>query len=148
MKSYTNQKDKIGKFLIAVCIILAGIIFFQYMMILADYEGYDGKAQAVIQNIEMQHVYAKAVSYEEYRIFYTYTVDGQKYSTQSEWITTSSDLRIGGTISIRYDTADPENVVLTMEKDNATGMIFGMVLTAVIIIGIKLFANYRNKNYR
>lgn len=148
MKSYTNQMDKIGKFLIAVCIILAGIIFFQYMMILADYEGYDGKAQAVIQNIEMQHVYAKAVSYEEYRIFYTYTVDGQKYSTQSEWITTSSDLRIGGTISIRYDTADPENVVLTMEKDNATGMIFGMVLTAVIIIGIKLFANYRNKNYR
>ena len=75
-------------------------------------------------------------------------MDGQKYSTQSEWITTSSDLRIGGTISIRYDTADPENVVLTMEKDNATGMIFGMVLTAVIIIGIKLFANYRNKNYR
>ena len=148
MKSYTNQMDKIGKFLIAVCIILAGIIFFQYMMILADYEGYDGKAQAVIQNIEMQHVYAKAVSYEEYRIFYTYTVDGQKYSTQSEWITTSSDLRIGGTISIRYDTADPENVVLTMEKDNATGMIFGMVLTAVMIIGIKLFANYRNKNYR
>lgn len=127
---------------------MAGIIFFQYMMILVDYEGYDGKAQAVIQNIEMQHVYAKAVSYEEYRIFYTYTVDGQKYSTQSEWITTSSDLRIGETISIRYDTADPENVMLTMEKDNATGMIFGMVLTAVIIIGIKLFANYRNKNYR
>lgn len=148
MKSYTNQMDKIGKFLIAVCIILAGIIFFQYMMILADYEGYDGKAQAVIQNIEMQHVYAKAVSYEEYRIFYTYTVDGQKYSTQSEWITTSSDLRIGGTISIRYDTADPENVVLTMEKDNAIGTILGMALTAVIIIGIKLFANYRNKNYR
>ena len=125
MKSYTNQKDKIGKFLIAACIILAGIIFFRHMMILADYKGYDGKAQAVIQNIEMRHIYAKAVSYEEYRIFYTYTVDGQEYSTQSEWITTSSDLRIGGTISIRYDTADPENVVLTMEKDNATGMIFG-----------------------
>lgn len=148
MKSYTNQKDKIGKFLMTVCIILVGIIFFQYMMILADYEGYDGKAQAVIQNIEMQHVYAKAVSYEEYRIFYTYTVDGQEYSTQSEWITTSSDLRIGGTISIRYDTADPENVVLTMEKDNAIGTILGIALTAVIIIGIKLFANYRNKNYQ
>lgn len=148
MKSYTNQKDKIGKFLIAVCIILAGIIFFQYVMILADYEGYDGKAQAVIQNIEMRHIYAKAVSYEEYRIFYTYTVNGQEYSTQSEWITTSSDLRIGGTTSIRYDTADPENVVLTMEKDNATGTILGMALTAVIIIGIKLFANYRNKNYQ
>lgn len=148
MKSYTNQKDKIGKFLIAACIILAGIIFFQYVMILADYEGYDEKAQAVIQNIEMRHIYAKAVSYEEYRIFYTYTVDGQKYSTQSEWITTSSDLRIGGTISIRYDTADPENVVLTMEKDNAIGTILGMALTAVIIIGIKLFANYRNKNYQ
>lgn len=146
MKSYTNQKDKIGKFLIAACIILASIIFFRHMMILADYKGYDGKAQAVIQNVEMQRVYAKAVSYEEYRVFYTYMVNGQEYSTQSEWITTSSDLRIGGTISIRYDTADPENVVLTMEKDNAIGTILGMALTAVIIIGIKLFANYRNKN--
>ena len=104
MKSYTNQKDKIGKFLIAACIILASIIFFRHMMILADYKGYDGKAQAVIQNVEMQRVYAKAVSYEEYRVFYTYMVNGQEYSTQSEWITTSSDLRIGGTISIRYDT--------------------------------------------
>lgn len=83
MKSYTNQKDKIGKFLIAVCIILAGIIFFQYVMILADYEGYDGKAQAVIQNIEMRHVYAKAVSYEEYRIFYTYTVEPDRNTAHS-----------------------------------------------------------------
>lgn len=35
-----------------------------------------------------------------------------------------------------------------MEKDNAIGTILGMALTAIIIIGIKLFANYRNKNYQ
>lgn len=147
LKNLRTFSDFIFYRLVILCLIvvLAGYLVTYPIENITKYNKCKGKTVAMIQNVETQQIYEKAFSHLEYKVSYTYNVDGISYNGTSSWLSPMSALKVGQELDVRFDAADPKISVLEADKDDLAYTLFSLAGMAGIVFIIKQYVKKSRK---
>ncbi len=128
---------------------LIGLAFLYFGALLLDgpamaskYESYDSETVAELTNINFLRRSAGKTWVTEYIVDYSFTVNGKTYEDSTSYL---SSVPEDSTSVVRYDSRNPKDNVLILEKENAVDTSMGGIIIIAIIGGLYAWSKFRKR---
>lgn len=109
-------------------------------LVSSEYNSYDVTEECEIISKDDKGVRTKHNSHIEYQYDFQYTVGNEVFEGTSSWL--REDYEVGDWAPMRYDSNNPENALLEVEKTEAVAMSGTLIFVIIILTGLYLF--FRN----
>lgn len=106
-------------------------------LISSQYNSYDITDECEIVSKDDKVVRNKHNYHIEYQYDFKYTVGNEVFENTTSWL--REDYDIGDWVMFKYDSNNPENSLLEIEKTEATATSIAVVLVSIITGGLYLF---------
>lgn len=142
---YTDyQKAGAGlKSLYAIIITLFLCAMIPRIVDILKYGSCTGRTEAVVIGLKAEKREVKGISHLEFKVYYTYDIDGDVYKGESVWMSNTPKLETGQKLTVRFDTENPSDSILEIDRNNSAGILLGYIICGIVAFIIWLWAKHR-----
>lgn len=129
----------------AIIAVVAGWLLCEHVLTIARYERYDQEAEATVDKVASKRVRSGRHRRRRYQVSYTYYVDDAAYHGVTDWISTGSNLQQGDATMVRFNSGDPGECMLAIEKQDSVISLWAAGIVGTVMVVMCCISGARRK---